>query len=229
MAKKPKTIQVEPGNKNSVYGGKKMKKLFSLLIGAVSVILLLVSCVIPEKFTCDINVTKNGTYSVKAQGNLVYYTVFDEIKEQGKVSEKTDSDIKSFFDGVIKEEPAITKYQYQKNGRAYIEYFKEVNDGSSVDLSSSGLPLTISVDQDGYIIVKTSAVTNDNKEKLEEFAKYGYKLDGKVTITSELPIIDTGGQKVGNKYFFFGPKVINRAVTMTTLPAEDVVVKIGKE
>jgi hypothetical protein len=206
-----------------------MKRLFSLLIGAAGAMLLLVSCVIPEKFTCDINVTKNGTYSVKANGTLVYYTVFDEIEDQGKVSEKTDSDIKSFFDGAIKEEPAITKYQYQKNGRAYIEYFKEVNDGSSVDLSSSGLPLTISVDQDGYITVKVSAVSSKDKAQIEEFAKYGYKLDGKMTITSELPVIDAGGQKVGNKYFLFGPKVINRAVTMATLPTEDIVVKIGKE
>jgi hypothetical protein len=159
----------------------------------------------------------------------VYYTIFDEIKEQGKVSEKTDSDIKSFFDGAIEEEPAITKYQYQNNGRAYVEYFKEVTDGSSVDLSSSGLPLTVSVTQDGHITVKASAVSVKNKAQIEEFAKYGYKLDGKITITSELPVIDAGGQKVGNKYFFFGPKVITRTMTMTTLPAEDIVVKIGKE
>jgi hypothetical protein len=192
------------------------------------VILLLASCVIPEKFTCDINITKNGTYSVKASGTLVYYPVFEEIKEQGKVSEETDSDIKSFFDGAIKEEPAIKKYQYQNNGRAYIEYFKEVNDGSSLDLSSSGLPLTINVTQDGYI-VEVSALDSDDKENLEEFTKYGYRLDGKITITSELPIIDAGGQKVANKYFFFGPKVINKAVRIATLPAEDIVVKIGKK
>jgi hypothetical protein len=206
-----------------------MKRPFPLLIGAAGAMILLVSCVIPEKFTCDINITKNGTYSVKANGTLVYYTVFDEIEKQGKVSEETNSDIKSFFDEAIKEEPAIKKYQYQNNGRAYIEYFKEVNDGSSLDLSASGLPLTINVTQDGYITVKSSALSSDNKEQLEEFTKYGYKLDGKITITSELPIIDAGGQKVGKKYFFFGPKVINRAVTMTTLPTEDIVVKIRKE
>jgi hypothetical protein len=206
-----------------------MKRLFSLLICAAGMIFLLASCVIPEQFTCDVNITKNGTYSVRAKGSLVYYTVFGEIKKQGKVSEKTDADIKSFFDGAIKEEPAITKYQYQNNGRAYIEYFKEVNDGSSLDLSSSGLPLTISVSQDGYITIKASALSSNNKEQLEEFTRYGYRLDGKITITSELPIIDTGGQSVRNKYFLFGPKVINRVVTMQTLPTEDIVIKIGEE
>jgi hypothetical protein len=203
-----------------------MKKQFLLFIGLT---LLLASCVIPEKFVCDIHITKSGTYSVKANGTMVYYGVFDEIKEQGKLSEKTNSDVKSFFDDALKDEPAITKYQYQNNGRAYIEYFKEVSDGSSLDLSSSGLPLVINTGSDGSITVEASALSSENKTALEEYSNYGYKLDGIIKITSELPIIDAGGQKVENKYFFFGPKVITKAVKVTTLPTEDIVVKIGQK
>jgi uncharacterized protein (DUF2141 family) len=201
-----------------------MKK-FLVTFAGLSV--LFFSCVIPEQFTCDINVTKNGTYSVQAKGTLVYLMVFEEIAEQGKVSAETESDAKSFFDTAIKQEPAIKKYQYQKNGRAYFEYLKEVNDGSSLDLSSAGLPLTVKVNSDDSITVKVSAPDSGEKEQLAEFAKYGYKLDGKITITSELPIIDAGGQKAGNKYFFFGPKVIKQTVTVNTLPAEDIVVTMG--
>jgi hypothetical protein len=184
--------------------------------------------VIPEKFTCDINVKKDGSYSVAAEGTLVYYAVFDEIKKQGKVSEKTDSDVQSVFDQAVKEESAITKYQYQNNGRAYIEYAKDVHDNSPVDLSASGLPLKIRVDQDNIINITISAVSSRQKEQAEEFAKYGYKLDGKITITSELPITDAGGQKVSNKYFLFGPKVIRQTLTVESLPASDIIVKIKK-
>ena len=106
-----------------------MKKLICLLVSIGFLGFLISSCVIPEKFTCDINISKTGNYSVAAKSTLVFYTVFDEIKNQGKVSEESDSDIKSFFDEAIKEEPAIKKYQYQKNGRAYVEYSKEVSDG----------------------------------------------------------------------------------------------------
>jgi hypothetical protein len=206
-----------------------MKRLFSLLIGVVGVALLSVSCVIPEKFTCDINITKSGTYSVKANGTLVYIGVFDEIKNQGKVSEKTDEDVKSFFEGAFKEEASVKKYEYRNNGREYIEYFKEVTDGSSLDLSSSGFPLTITVDPDGIITVKVTAISSSGKESLEEYSKYGYKLDGKMTITSELPVIDAGGQNVENKYIFFGPKVIKKSVTMATLPSDDIVITLGQE
>jgi hypothetical protein len=202
-----------------------MKKFLVTLAGLS---MLFFSCVIPEQFTCDINVTKNGAYSVQAKGTLVYFMVFEEMEKQGKISAETESDVKSFFDAAVKEEPAIKKYQYQKNGRAYFEYFKEVSDGSSLDLSSAGLPLTIKASSDDSITVKVSAPGKREKEQLAEFAKYGYKLDGKITITSELPIIDAGGQKTGNKYFFFGPKVIKQAVTVNTIPAEDIVVIIGK-
>jgi len=202
-----------------------MKKVVYLFVG---ISFLLLSCVIPEKFTCDINITKTGTYSVMAKSTLVFYTVFDEIKKQGKVSEKTDSEIKSFFDEAIKKEPAVKKYQYQKNGRAYIEYFKEVKDGSSVDLSSSGFPLIINV-RSGIITVKAPVVDRSSKEQLREYSKYGYNLNGIIRITSELPIINDGGLKVGNKYFFFGPKVIKKGVTFDTLPEKDIVVIIGNK
>jgi hypothetical protein len=184
------------------------------------------SCVIPEKFTCNINIKKDGSYSVDAKGTLVYYTIFDEIETQGKISEETNAEVKSFFDGVAPEEPAIKKYQYQNNGRAYIEYLKEVNDHSSLDLSSSGLPIKIAVDADNSIYITISAIGDDEKGHLERFSKYGYKLDGTVTITSELPIIEDGGQKVDNKYVLFGPKVIKRTVTAKTLPESDITIRI---
>jgi hypothetical protein len=47
----------------------------------------LASCVIPEQFTCDVTIAKSGKYSVEVKGTLVFYTVFEEIAEKGKVSQ----------------------------------------------------------------------------------------------------------------------------------------------
>ncbi|MDR2782417.1 MAG: hypothetical protein LBB48_00990 [Treponema sp.] len=201
-----------------------MKTRFFLLVGSA---FLLTSCVLAEQFTCDITIGKSGTYSVEFKGTMVFYGVFEEIAENGEVSQETNADIRSFFDDAIKEEPAVRNYEYRNNGRAYIEYFKEINDGSSLDLSSSGLPLVISVDDDAFITVTVPATNRKDKEKLEAFTKQGYRLDGTIKITSELPVIDSGGQKVGNKYFLFGPKVISRTVTVNTLLEEDIVVILG--
>jgi hypothetical protein len=205
-----------------------MKK-YGWVLGLIGAALLSVSCVIPEEFTCDVAVAKDGTYSVQVKGTLVFYTVFEEIKQEGRVSAKTDSDIRSFFDRAVAKEPAVKKYEYRGNGRAYIEYGKEVKDGSSTDLSSSGLPLTITVYGNDSLVIAVPAIKSKDRESITDYTRYGYKLDGTITITSELPVIDAGGQKVHNKYLLFGPKVISRTVTINTLPAEDIVIVIGRQ
>jgi hypothetical protein len=172
-----------------------------------------------------VNITRSGNYSVEVKGTMVYYTVFEEIENQGQISEITNFDIKSFFDNMVKEEPAIKTYEYQNNGRAYIEYFREINDGSSLDLSPINLPLAVSVNRDSSITVRVSAISN--RKKIEKFKKYGYQSDGTVKIISALPIIDDGGQKAEARYFLFGPKVARYEVTFDLLPAEDIVIIIG--
>jgi len=51
-------------------------------------------------------------------------------------------------------------------------------------------------------------------------------LDGLVQITSELPIIDSGGLKIERKFLFFGPYTIKKQYK--TFPTEDIVIKIQK-
>ena len=61
---------------------------------------------------------------------------------------------------------------------------------------------------------------------MDKFIELGYKLDGIVEITSALPILDAGGLKVENKFFFLGPKVIKQV--LTAFPTEDIVITLGK-
>ena len=152
---------------------------------------------IPEKFTCNIAVDKQGAYSVDFKGTLLYYPVLGEVEKQGKVSEATDQQIKERFDEAVAKEPAIKKYEYRNSGRGYIEYFNKVTDNSTLDLSKLfSLPVVISVQADDIITITARSLTDKNKEQLVGFTKLGYKLDGVIQITSDLPIIDASGQKV---------------------------------
>jgi hypothetical protein len=202
-----------------------MKKFIVIFAGLS---MLFFSCVIPEKFTCDINVDKQGAYSVDFKGTLLYWPALEEVEKQGKVSAKTDGEIKEAFDEAVAKEPRVKKYEYRNSGRGYIEYVDKVTDNSTLDLSQNiGMPLTISVSHDGNIIITEEAIGNEDLERMSGFAKLGYKLDGVIQITSDLPIIDAGGQKVGKKFLILGPQVIKQVVT--TFPTQDVVIKIKKE
>ena len=201
---------------------KKMKKTFALLFG---VSLLLFSCLIPEKFTCAIYVDKDGGYSVSFKGTVLFYAALQEIAAQGSVSSGTDRQIKAWFDASIGQDPRIKKYEYRNSGRAYVEYYQQVTDGSSLDLSKEfGLPLHISVSPDMITIIE-EAVEGETASMLTEFVKLGFQLDGVIEITSELPVLDSGRQKVGSKYILFGPQVIRQVLKV--FPSMDVIIKIG--
>ena len=199
-----------------------MKKTFALLFG---VSLLLFSCLIPEKFTCAIYVDKDGGYSVSFKGTVLFYAALQEIAAQGSVSSGTDRQIKAWFDASIGQDPRIKKYEYRNSGRAYVEYYQQVTDGSSLDLSKEfGLPLHISVSPDMITIIE-EAVEGETASMLTEFVKLGFQLDGVIEITSELPVLDSGRQKVGSKYILFGPQVIRQVLKV--FPSMDVIIKIG--
>jgi hypothetical protein len=201
-----------------------MKKILAFLAG-LSV--LFFSCVLPEKFTCNINVDKQGAYSADFKGTLVFIPALEEIGENGKVSEETDSGIKEYLDTSVSKETLIKKYEYRNSGRVYIEYLNNVTDGSTLDLSGSlGMPLTIRGSDDGYITITGKAAGSDALRKFSEYVSFGYKLDGVVQITSELPIVDAGGLKVGRKFLFFGPYIVKQEYK--TFPTEDIVLKIQK-
>jgi hypothetical protein len=170
-------------------------------------------------------VDKQGGYSVEFKGTLLYWLALDEISEQGEVSAETDNQIKTLFDEWVADESTIKKYEYRNSGRAYVEYFNMVTDDSTLDLSDSfGLPLIISVSQDGIITITEEATEN---EGLPELLKLGYKLDGVIEITSDLLIIDSGGQKARRKFIVTGPYLIKQI--FTSFPTHDVIIKIKKE
>ncbi|MDR2483660.1 MAG: SH3 domain-containing protein [Treponema sp.] len=199
-----------------------MKKLFAALFG---VSLLMFSCLIPEKFTCAINVDKYGAYSIDFKGTILFYAALEEIEEEGSVSADTDRQIQKVFAEWSREEPRIKKYEYRNAGRAYVEFYQRVTDGSSVDLSDEfGLPLRIDVYPD-EITITEEAADGETARLLTGFVQLGYKLDGRINITSELPIINPGRQKVGRKYVVFGPQVINQ--TFKAFPSLDEVITIG--
>jgi hypothetical protein len=100
-----------------------MKKLL-LTFAGLSV--LFFSCVIPEQFTCAIDVDKQGAYSVDFKGTLLFWAALEEVEKQGKVSSETDAQIKKMFDESIAKEPAIKKYEYRNSGRAYVEYYNKI-------------------------------------------------------------------------------------------------------
>jgi hypothetical protein len=104
------------------------KRVFVRMAVFAGLSVVLFSCVIPEKFTCNIAVDKQGAYSVDFKGTLLYFLVLDEVEKQGKVSEATDKQIKAGFDEAVAKEPAVKKYEYRNSGRGYIRSLAKLSE-----------------------------------------------------------------------------------------------------
>jgi hypothetical protein len=202
-----------------------VKKSLVVLLGLA---VILSSCVIPEKYTLDITVDKQSTYSVTFKGTLLFLMALAEKEESGEISADTDNQIKNMFDDWVAAEPAISNYEYRQDGRAYLEYTTSVSDGSRLDLTNSfQMPLIISTDENGNVIIEETAV-EDTDGMFEAFSNLGYSMDGTIRITSELPIIDASGLKVSRSILgLFGNYVINQKIT--SFPSEDIIITIGKQ
>jgi hypothetical protein len=172
-----------------------MKKIFLLILTCF----LFASCVLAEKFTCEIVVQDASHYSVNFKGTLVSSMALLEIEDSGKLSKETDREIKAAFDELIpklKEElpqyeganVTIKSYRYQNNGRAYIEYIIVKKDDELLELMDIGLPLRIS----SYLDDNSMLIEIENSVDAEELSEYGYKMDGKLIINSRLPILTRG-------------------------------------
>jgi hypothetical protein len=193
-------------------GSKRMKKIFLLIITCF----LFASCVLAEKFTCEIVVQDASHYSVNFKGTLVSSEALLEIGDIGKLSKETDREIKAAYDELIpklKEElpqyeganVTIKSYKYQNNGRAYIEYIIVKKDGESLELMDIGLPLCIS----NYLDDNSLLIEIEGSGYITEaLSEYGYKMDGKIIINSRLPILTRGAfgdnliPEINGRYIF---------------------------
>ncbi|MBU1064526.1 hypothetical protein KKC74_06925 [bacterium] len=69
-----------------------MKKYYRTILMAVAAAIIMMSlsaCLLPEDFEANITVKRNGSYTFKYDGNLVFAMALSSIKE-GKFSKKDE-------------------------------------------------------------------------------------------------------------------------------------------
>jgi hypothetical protein len=171
-----------------------LKKVFLLIL----ICFLFASCVLAEKFTCEIDVQDATHYSINFKGTVVSLAALLAIEDEGKLSKEIDRQIKDEFDNQISElkealheyegaDVTIKSYKYQNNGRAYLEYVIVKKDGELLDLTNFGLPL-----RTGYYDKNSMRIEIESSVDTEGLSEYGYKMDGKLIINSKIPILIFG-------------------------------------
>lgn len=157
---------------------------------AVLLVLILSSCLMPEKFDCKVVIKQNGTVEVMYKGTVVDGNIFMGSDE---------ASIKASFNNLVKDNPRISSYKYEGNGRASFVYNVSIPANQNSSFDDDGFLLFTIYRNGRKTIITHDATDIDTINQLKDF---GYNLNGTITYESEIELSspDITFKKSGNKW-----------------------------
>lgn len=153
-----------------------MKRLMKLCATAICVSAL-AGCFVPEKFTAEVNLAKDGSYSYEYSGVTAFVPAIMEMVSGGKgLDDKTEKDLKNQEQKLAKS-PDVRKVTYIGNGRYDMKISGERKSGQATNVLDA---FRVFTDKDGVINITSAVIKPSDREEL---AKLGLKIDGKLSVT----------------------------------------------
>lgn len=155
-----------------------MKKLL-LKVLCVSLTFLLSACFFPEKFDSDIQIGKDGSYTFRYDGILTFVMARAEQVKAGKLSAKTDADLKK-LESDFKKDPGFKSAEYIGNSQYKVRYEKTGLLADKQTFNFPGDAAIITVSRKGNLVeikgLKLSA------KELEQLKPLKMEMDGKISL-----------------------------------------------
>lgn len=170
-----------------------------LFLAALALCLIFCSCLLPESFTCNINIYADGSYSLRYEGTMVLYDVLREMSGKTIVDPAKDRMFEQLY-AATEADTNFSQFKYLGNGRAQGIYEKSVKDKSPLSFYGDFPSISISTVEGGIIAIRETGMDSVNKNQLKAL---GYQIQGTVIITSELEPLKNIGlpfEKRGNLY-----------------------------
>lgn len=164
---------------------KRSTALFGL--GLLVAIIWLSSCFYPEKFNATLNIDKSGSYSFVYDGTLVFLK-FDSEKDEPLLTDQDPQKIKK-LEEELKKDPNFQKVKYTGKDRFKVLYRREGVIEPNVKtrlLDKSCRIISIRQITPGKILVKGA---NLDEVDMENLKKVNYRLQGKLTVTTNAKVI----------------------------------------
>jgi len=154
---------------------------------------LVASCYVPDDFLVEIRVNREGDFGLTYSGTLTWAPLWAEIRDgaltQAEIAEKVENirqDLVRYpeFSQVESEGAGRFRVFYQTTGHVEGEetyYF----------LRSNARVIAIMSREDGVLVVRTHAITDQNKERL---LAAGLDTRGKVRVATNRPVLSHNAQ-----------------------------------
>jgi hypothetical protein len=152
-----------------------MKKTLLSLAAAAGASILLTGCLVPEKFTANIDVQKTGAYAFNYSGTMVNALALMDIKSSGKLTEKSELALRADADK-IKKDPEVKSISYLGGGRYKLDYAASREPGKPLKFIDTFKVVT---GKDGVTTISSIEMSARDRQELESL---GLSIDGNLSV-----------------------------------------------
>lgn len=195
------------------------KRFFNIVLALVT--LLIASCLMPEKFLLEIDIDGNGNVTYTYNGTIADVRILMGLAESGQPTAEEEKEIQAYFEE-LRTYPGIKKYTYMDIGRAKV-VMTEMN-SSGVGIGSMQW---VSFERaNGQVLYTQSSFY----EYISELNKINFKINGKISITSDLPILSQSGLPANaSKKTARGKTTVTYTISNETMQEANTTILFGKK
>ena len=157
-----------------------MKNYRTMLAAVAAVLMLSLSgCFLPEDFDVTIKVKRDGSYTFRYDGNLVFATALSAM-EDSKLSKKDEASLKEQEKDML-ESPGVKKAKYIGNARYKVLVEHSGKAGEDYDFISKEISFfSIKGQDDGTLEIKAFKL---NEEQIEGVKTSDYDFEGTLSVS----------------------------------------------
>jgi hypothetical protein len=153
-----------------------MKKI--AIIASLACVVLLSSCLIPERFTAKVDIQADASYTFVYAGTAVHGLAAAKIKKAGTLSEKDQMGLKKETERLLKN-PDVQNAVYKGNGRYELKIEGKRKTGQTLNMFDI---FSVSTDKNGIMTIASKEIKEKGQRELEQL---GISVDG--TLEVRLP------------------------------------------
>jgi len=188
-------------NERKIMEKKNINLYFRYLL-VFALILILVSCFVPEKFTAKVEINSDGSYSFTYDGILTHALAKAALM-QGPLSKKDKEEMKE-YEKNLKDEPEYKKFKYIGKGQFEVLYEKTGKAGESFYFFDKDYCF-FSIEFCKGDSIEVSGFQLD-KESLANMEQFNLKIDGEFEILTNANVVKHNSKmkvkKIKNKYCY---------------------------
>jgi len=163
---------------------------------AFTVMLVLSSCYLPQRFDAEIEIDSAGYYSMIFDGYIADVGLFQKI-QSGELSEEEEAQKVAYVESDLSRDTAVQNLEYFKQGHFRIKWERKgdlLKSKTVTFLRRNESMLSLKYVSDaGLIEMMGRSIRKSDREKI---AQMGLGMQGEIRLKSSLPVVDHNASEV---------------------------------